>query len=73
MKTKIVKIGLLIGAVILLGGCGNSSSKKQTETINPFNPGSMIKTYDRSKVKINSAVEKENNHLNKILKESELK
>ncbi len=74
MKTKIILIGLLLGLSVLLSGCGNSApAKKETETINPFSPDSMVKTYDRSKDKINDAVEKENNNIENALKDSGLK
>lgn len=70
MRNKIIL--LLIGlAAIFVGGCGSYTTKKsETETINPFSPTSMVKTYDRSKVKINTAVEKENSHLEKTLNDA---
>ncbi len=62
----------MIGVVpVFISGCGNHATKKpETETINPFSPTSMVKTYDRSKVKINTAVEKENDHLKETLNDA---
>ncbi|HFC76608.1 MAG TPA: hypothetical protein ENJ27_00010 [Candidatus Moranbacteria bacterium] len=73
MKTKTIALSFLTIAIILVSGCGkHDNKKKEVETINPFSPTSMVKTYDRSKVKINDAVQKENEHLKKSLKDGEM-
>ena len=74
MDVKIIKIGLLTGVVFLLGGCGNhfSDNRKKEETINPFNPSSMVDTYNKSKNKINEATQKENDKIDKALKDNGL-
>lgn len=54
--------------VFTLSGCGQKDEER--ETINPLSPGSMVETYDRSKGKINEAVEEQNKNIEKALEES---
>ncbi|HFC36072.1 MAG TPA: hypothetical protein ENJ49_00140 [Candidatus Moranbacteria bacterium] len=69
MRSKIIKTSLLLGVVLLLGGCGTHSSQQKEERINPFDPTSMVNTYNRSKDKINEATEKENKKINDAMRE----
>lgn len=69
MKSKIVKASLLLGGVLLLAGCGTHSSQQKEERINPFDPTSMVNTYNRSKDKINDATQKENKKINDAMRE----
>ncbi len=70
--TKIILIVFIFSGTFFIIGCGGNNQKKKVETINPFSPDSMMNTYDTSKTKINTAVEKENNQIEKALNDSGL-
>ncbi|MFC1644452.1 hypothetical protein ACFL08_00320 [Patescibacteria group bacterium] len=58
--------------VISLSGCDRVAKSIEGDdagtTINPLDPGSMVDVYEDSKVKIQDAVDKENERLNETLK-----
>ncbi|MFA6183539.1 MAG: hypothetical protein WC682_00375 [Parcubacteria group bacterium] len=64
---KILLGVIAIATITLLSGC---AKEKKDETLNPFNPSSMVDTYDKSKNKINTNVEKQNAATTKILNDT---
>ncbi|MDH4330882.1 MAG: hypothetical protein OEV93_05010 [Candidatus Moranbacteria bacterium] len=68
MKQKIFWILTLLLIVFTLSGCNGKEEGR--ETINPLSPGSMVETLDRSKGKIEKAVEVQDESTTRMLEES---
>ena len=71
MKEAIKIISVVVLAVFF-SACSSETTKEKIEegSINPLNPESMVNTYEDSKGKINDAVEKESEKLNKMMEDS---
>lgn len=71
MKKKIFWAVTFLLIVFTLSGC-MPEKEDERETINPLSPGSMVETLDRSKGKIDKAVEEQNVQIERALEESGL-